>query len=101
MLLVANEALHNAARHSGASRIEFGLAVDGRRWRLWVGDNGRGIASDGAASTTTHGLGLTSMRRRAGEIGAGLSISTAGSNGGGTVVSLVFDPLAEDRRLVD
>ena len=98
VLLVATEALHNAARHAEASRVEIGLAAEGRRWRLWVADDGRGLDVERVAASRSSGFGLTSMRRRADEIGAELSIAQAGSHRG-TIVSLVFDPTAEDRRV--
>uniref|UniRef100_UPI003392A139 hypothetical protein n=1 Tax=Acinetobacter baumannii TaxID=470 RepID=UPI003392A139 len=37
--LVAYEALHNAARHSGASRVVLRLAREGAGWRLEVEDD--------------------------------------------------------------
>jgi signal transduction histidine kinase len=48
--LIALEALHNAARHSGASRVVLGLVPVGRRWKLWVSDDGRGFDSTGSGS---------------------------------------------------
>jgi signal transduction histidine kinase len=86
--LVALEALHNAARHAGASKVVLGLEPEGRRWRLSVEDDGRGLRPDEVRS----GVGLESMRRRAEEIGGDLTVAPAAS--GGLHVSLVFDPRA-------
>ena len=83
--LIAVEALHNAARHAGASRVGLGLEPEGRQWRLWVEDDGRGIETAPGRSG-----GLANMRERAEEIGAKLAIDR--NQLGGLTVSLVFDP---------
>jgi signal transduction histidine kinase len=93
---IALEALHNAARHAAAKRVVLGLAADGKRWRLWIEDNGVGIAPD--LPRGRRGLGLTSMRRRAKEIDASITIDAP--KGGGTRITIVFDPGAEDVRIV-
>ncbi len=90
--LIALEALHNAARHAGARRVTLGLAPQGRRWKLWVSDNGRGISHPGAVAA---GMGLQNMQERAAEIGAELTWSPNGAEG--TCVTLVFDARAEAR----
>ena len=96
LLLIASEALHNAARHARARRVRIGFAPAGRggRWRMWVEDDGPGFGPD-PSERAGSGVGLTSMRRRAEEIGAQFSLT----KDGGTVVSVVFDPLAESLRL--
>lgn len=61
---VAQEALSNAARHSGATRVNVKLrpAADGQEGaELVVRDDGRGFAFDEAGD----GLGLAGMRERA------------------------------------
>jgi signal transduction histidine kinase len=87
---IAVEAMHNAARHSGAGSVTLGLAPHGRRWRLWVADDGKGMPPE--AEISGNGLGLSGMRRRAEEIGAALALESA--PGGGTTVTLEFDPAA-------
>lgn len=95
VLLIASEAMHNAARHSRARQITFGLApLQGRLWRLWVADDGAGFAKESGNSSGS-GLGLDSMQRRAKEIGA--EIVWTNQNEKGTVVSVVFDPRAKER----
>jgi signal transduction histidine kinase len=86
--LIAIEALHNAARHAGASRVVLGLEPQGRHWRLWVEDDGRGLVPDDVRP----GVGLDSMKRRAAEIGGDFRLAPGAS--GGLTVSLVFDPRA-------
>jgi signal transduction histidine kinase len=79
---VAQEALTNVAKHSGATAAVVSLtAADG--WvRLTVDDNGRGVAAtrDGRVHST---LGLTSMRERAEQLGGRFSL-TPGPDGKGT-----------------
>jgi signal transduction histidine kinase len=89
---IAVEALHNAARHAGASRVFVKLRPDeGGDWTLTVRDDGRGFAKDDAPDgDPDSGLGRESMRRRAREIGAGLVVRSA--PGDGTEVTVRFRP---------
>jgi signal transduction histidine kinase len=78
---IGREALSNVIKHGGAERA-WVLVVAGReRILLEIGDNGRGF--DPAAGHPGH-FGLESMRSRAAEIGALLTIRSA--PGQGTVV---------------
>jgi len=82
---VVQEALHNAVRHAGASRIEVTVtAVDGRV-AVAVRDDGAGFDPDDGAVRGRR-LGLTSMRDRARAIGGHLAIESA--PGAGTAVRL-------------
>ena len=92
VFLIGTEALHNAAKHSQARRVVLALDRDGRRWRLRVEDDGRGMA----LATGSRSLGLESIARRAAEIGAEATWSPR--EGGGTMFTLRFDGLAEDKR---
>jgi signal transduction histidine kinase len=67
---VAQEALHNALRHSGAGTVCVRLARTARRVVLEVGDDGRGFAPAAPAG----GVGLASMRERAASVGGTLTI---------------------------
>src|SRR6266550_6197627 len=60
---VAQEALHNALRHAGASRVKVALSKTPRLVVLEVADDGHGFAPD--APSGGPGLGLESMRERA------------------------------------
>src|SRR5579884_2900376 len=72
---VAQEALTNAVRHSGASEVTVSLRCSEAELLLSVTDNGRGLPEQ-----TLAGGGLTGMRERAMLIGAELEInSTAGT----------------------
>jgi signal transduction histidine kinase len=91
VLRVAQEALHNALRHSGASGIQVELLAvgtgkgTGRGARLRVRDDGQGFAPDQVRRAGRH-LGLVSMRDRASGVGGTLRIDS--SPGRGTVVEL-------------
>ena len=58
---VAQEALSNAVRHSGAETVRVRLGREGGFVELSVGDDGRGFSFDDA----TRGLGIAGMRERA------------------------------------
>jgi signal transduction histidine kinase len=95
LLLIASESLHNAARHADASKVVLGMAAAGKRWRMWIADDGKGLPEDTSRDNQT-GLGLASMKRGAEEIGADISWSCNGAPG--TTVTVVFDPHAEEQR---
>jgi two-component system sensor histidine kinase UhpB len=78
---VAQEALTNALRHSGAERIALTLSrVEAGGAELCVADDGRGL--DG----TEEGTGLRGMRERA--LLAGGVLELAGAPGGGALITL-------------
>ena len=87
---VAQEALHNALRHSGAAMVCVTLSVRRRRVILEVSDHGRGFAAEAPSS----GLGLASMRERAAAAGGTLTVRSA--PGEGTLVRLEL-PVAAGR----
>jgi len=58
---IAQEALSNAARHSGASLVQVSLSRKGPSVELKVSDDGRGFSFADAE----RGLGITGMRERA------------------------------------
>jgi signal transduction histidine kinase len=80
---VAQEALHNALRHSGASEISVSLARTRRRVILAISDDGTGFDPTLASG----GLGLASMRERAAAVGGVLRVSSA--PGAGTQIRLM------------
>src|SRR6266568_1903190 len=78
---VAQEALHNALRHSGGAEVGVRLSRTGRQVVLEVSDDGHGFAPDPPPG----GVGLASMRERASAVGGKLSIR---SDHSGTVVRM-------------
>jgi PAS domain S-box-containing protein len=79
---IAQEAVHNALKHSGAKTIDIELWSRPGELRLSIIDDGQGLAHDIAKNP---GLGMRTMRFRASAIGGRLSI-TRGANGGNSVV---------------
>jgi signal transduction histidine kinase len=77
---IASEAMLNVVRHAGATRCQVDLQV-GDACVLTVSDDGRGPVRDGSPDG---GLGWTSMRERAAEVGGTCQISAR--PGGGVVV---------------
>ncbi|CAM5668102.1 hypothetical protein GCM10010329_08910 [Streptomyces spiroverticillatus] len=86
MLRVAQEALHNALRHSGAARVDVVLEKPrDDRARLTVTDDGCGFDPAGVRRAGRH-LGLVSMRDRASGVGGTLTVHS--EPGKGTTITL-------------
>jgi signal transduction histidine kinase len=80
LLGLANEALSNVARHSGATRAAVAVATaDDGGLTLRITDNGRGFDPSAVQSGFGH-HGLANMRSRADSIGATMEIDS-GANG--------------------
>lgn len=90
---IAQEAITNAVRHSGASKILVRLERSPNRIRLAVEDDGAGLAPGAEASA---GLGLGIMRSRAELVGARLRIGALAPHG--TRVECVREWLVPARR---
>lgn len=77
---IAQEAITNAAKHAGASRVQLVLAREpgpaGDAVALTVEDDGRGSPAPAA-----DGFGLLGMRERVAAMGGELSIGTAAAGG--------------------
>jgi len=83
VLRVAQEALHNVAVHADARTCTMSVRVTEDAVTLVVLDDGRGLPG-----TLTRGVGLTSMRERADELGGTLHLDSP--PGGGTRVTASF-----------
>ncbi|HXI34299.1 MAG TPA: ATP-binding protein [Gemmatimonadales bacterium] len=86
VVAVGLEALHNAARHARARHVSLALAPQDGGWELVVRDDGSGLRD--APDTERAGLGLTSMRRRAAEVGG--RVAWEPTPGGGTTMRFAF-----------
>jgi signal transduction histidine kinase len=82
-LRIAVEGLTNAARHSGGSSVCVRLGITGDSLEINVSDDGRGVAPGVPA-----GIGVTSMRERAEELGGTFRLDT-NEAGGTSVVALL------------
>lgn len=84
LVRIACEAVTNAARHSGASRVSLSLEHNGSHVRLKVSDRGCGFDT----SIPRSGFGLTSMREQARSVQGELKISSAPGEGSEVEVAL-------------
>jgi signal transduction histidine kinase len=85
VLRVAQEALHNALRHSGATAVTVRLEGRARGAVLTVTDDGCGFDPSAVRRAGRH-LGLVSMRDRASGVGGTLTVQSA--PGKGTVIEM-------------
>jgi DNA-binding NarL/FixJ family response regulator/signal transduction histidine kinase len=84
VLSVAQEALSNIVRHSGASTIRLGLVYNSAALALLVQDDGQGFALD----PDNPGLGLPRMAELAGSVGGSATVESV--PGWGTSVRAGF-----------
>lgn len=88
---VAQEALTNALRHSGASRISLRAEADPQSLRLTIDDNGRGLPEDWARRGH---YGLRGLRERVAALEGRLTLGER-PEGGGTRIE-AWLPLERD-----
>ena len=80
---IGREAVTNAVKHAGASRVHVSLSHD-EEWRLTVRDDGRGFDPLRA----TPGFGLSSMRAQASALGGSMMLRSAIGKGSEVEVTL-------------
>jgi signal transduction histidine kinase len=80
---IAQEALTNVARHSGAKHVRIALNSTGSQICLSVQDDGCGLP---AAATNSRGLGMIGMRARARS--AGGDVTVRGDKGHGVLIEV-------------
>jgi signal transduction histidine kinase len=88
---IAQEALSNVGRHSGADRAWVMLDLAESAVRLSVRDDGRGFA---VGSVTPEHLGLAMMRERGED--AGIRVTVESEPGGGTTVAAEWTPEGDE-----
>ncbi len=86
LLGIAQEALNNAAKHANAKSVNVVLQTFGNGVKLLVEDDGSGLKRE--TRRRPPGLGLTTMKERASEIGARLCIDSEPSKG--TTVEVIW-----------
>ena len=94
---VAQEALSNVVRHSGAQAVVLTLASEGAGWSLTVCDDGKGPGETGFVERRGH-RGLAGMRERV--VGAGGTFMLHSGSGGGSELR-VWVPLKSGALLHD
>lgn len=86
---VAQEAMTNSAKHSGASAIDIRLSLAGELTTLTVADDGCGFVPDALGKDgRRQGLGLLTMRERAEFVGGRCVIESCPGAGTRVVVSM-------------
>ena len=85
LLRIAQEAVSNAVRHARPQHIHITMADEGENWTMAIEDDGRGMGQSPERSER-QGFGLSSMRKRAGDIGGEWRIESR--PGAGTRVSV-------------
>jgi nitrate/nitrite-specific signal transduction histidine kinase len=91
---IAQEALNNVAKHSGASQAKVSLCCKPASIELVISDNGNGFNID---SNKPNNLGLGIMRERAKAIGASINIISSPEKG--TTVSVIWRNTQEEKTL--
>jgi len=87
------ELLHNAAKHSGADRVEITLGRRAGKMTLCVADNGCGFSGP-ISPSDSKGFGLFSIKERLSNFGGGISLRR-GKSGGASVT--LYAPLTKER----
>jgi ligand-binding sensor domain-containing protein/anti-sigma regulatory factor (Ser/Thr protein kinase) len=85
LVRIAQEAVTNSVKHSGARTVEVALDLSSKALRLQVKDDGSGFADSNGKSGH---YGLIGMKERASHIGADLEL--ASTPGRGTTVSVLL-----------
>jgi signal transduction histidine kinase len=92
---IVQEALTNAAKHSGTTRAEVEVIFSGDTLRINIQDFGRGFPQ--GKKPDKRGLGLIAMRERAELLNGSLEITSAPN--AGTIVSLLIPLRGDDQAL--
>jgi signal transduction histidine kinase len=88
LLRIAQEAVANTLKHSGATRILIRLHVESRKLYLRIKDNGRGFDQEGAFASVGGHFGLIGMRERAERLGGELRLTSDAGEGTEVQVSV-------------
>jgi len=86
LLLIFKEAVNNAARHSGCSRVNIDFRVEGSCLVLTLADDGKGFDT----SIEREGQGLASMHRRARRLNGRFTITSTTGIGTTARLSIPF-----------
>lgn len=94
---IAQEALTNVARHSGATTVKISLSGHGDKIEMSILDNGKGIAPESEPGRVT--LGMLGMRARARQINGDLVIRNTSS--GGALVSVTAPAVRDGANVLE
>ena len=93
LLRIAQEAMTNVVKHSGATRVTVRLTYGSNSVSLEIKDNGAGLSADKVAAQGDRHFGLLGMSERAKRLRGRLDVS--GTPGEGTTVRVII-PLDEN-----
>ncbi|HLJ11233.1 MAG TPA: two-component regulator propeller domain-containing protein [Planctomycetaceae bacterium] len=96
VLRIAQEAISNAVKHSGARTIEVAMNCTPQLLCLTIRDDGVGFAADNGEHSQSGHYGLVGMRERAAQIHGELSLESQA--GRGTTVRLELPRIVDARR---
>jgi signal transduction histidine kinase len=92
LLRIAQEAISNALRHSGGTRVDVTVRYAGEQIALSVGDDGGGLCVDGQVVC---GMGLRGMRQRTQELGGRFEARRAAPQG--TLIEVLLPAVVPKR----
>jgi PAS domain S-box-containing protein len=97
---IAQEALTNVAKHSGADRVSFILERRGDHVLVVIEDNGKGFDVEAAMQPAGKGrrLGLLGMRERAALLDGTINVESAPGTGTTLFVRIPFEAVGENGR---
>jgi signal transduction histidine kinase len=81
LFLMFKECIHNASRHSRATKVIVELKLEDREVVLTVKDNGIGLNSAEKAAGCTGGTGIPSLHRRAQSLGGRMQLTSKPGDG--------------------
>lgn len=81
LLLLAQEAVTNALKHSGASKIDILFRQAAGHWELVIADNGRGFDMMAAPGREEGHFGLQGMRERTKRLGGEIEMASSPEHG--------------------
>ena len=82
MIIILKESVTNIVKHAAATRVTIEVALDSKRLRLVIADNGAGFHTGGER----HGHGLPGMRRRAQQLDGTVEVQS--TPGVGTTITV-------------
>jgi signal transduction histidine kinase len=88
VLLVAREAIRNAANHANPRRIHIRMAFEDNEARLEVIDDGRGFEPSSALARPKGHYGIIGMRERVQELGGDFQLRSSPGHGTTVIVRL-------------
>lgn len=94
---IAQEALANAQKHSGATEVTVRLRHGRDRVELEVTDNGCGFVPEPGPAEDRRGLGIAGMRERASIVGGVVEVISAPGRGTRVVASVPLTPVVQQK----